>query len=78
MKLLEAIAESAGNKAHAISDQAATIIVQERSISLTHWWFHVWQIHKARVYEFDLSERELHRLKGFDVDPEADYWQPVK
>ena len=75
MKLIEAIALSPGNKASGINDQGQTVIVQERYESHSICWYHVWHLTRATV-EVDITDVE--ELKSFEVDPEEDYWIPVK
>ncbi len=75
MKLLEAIALSNGNKATGINDQGQTVIVQERYESHSIYWWHVWCLARSTV---GTDVTDLEELKQFEVDPEEDYWCPVK
>lgn len=76
MKLLEAIAYGAGNKAKALNDQGIEVIVQERYGSATNSWYHIWHLARPRTVEDDITN--LKGLAKFAVDAEENYWQPVK
>lgn len=79
MNMFAAIAQSAGSKARAYSDNGRIIVVQERYSGVETWWFHLWEItHQDGVGETDIPYRQTTKIQPiYRVDPNADYWHPV-
>lgn len=79
--MLQAIAESAGNKARGTNDNGHVILVQGRfAAEPGHWWYHLWRIERDVVEdEEDVRASEFLRVlrERFFIDPLATYWSPV-
>lgn len=77
MNMLTAIALSPGNKARAISDHGATIVVQQRYDSANHW-YQLWAVYRDEVTEVTFNEKDWRLLiVVYHVDPDEGYWRPV-
>lgn len=79
MNMFTAIAQSAGNKARAINDNANIIIVQRLFHQPLQTHYYLWLITRGVVEHEDLFEQEhINALQVlYAVDPNANYWQPV-
>jgi len=76
MKLVEAIAQSLGNKAQAHNDNGKLVIVQERYAVDCRWW-HIWLIKgDGEVAEIE-SNPGSEKMIVFDVDWQSDQWSPL-
>jgi hypothetical protein len=78
LKLVPAIAYSNGNKAEGINDQGHRIVIQERYAYAQNTWYHVWHVYAGEATQDDIADVSQASLKQFEVDPDADYWSPVK
>ena len=80
MKMMQAIAESAGNKARAINDNGHIVIVQQRYGEFESWWYHIWHIIRGTVEaetDIKVSGHMGQLISYYSIDPLADYWQAV-
>lgn len=77
MILAEAIANSSGNKASAISDNGGRVFVQERYASVTDSWLHVWYINRDGVTVSDIPFTSPEKLLVYGVHPNENYWTAI-
>lgn len=76
MNMLQAIAESSGNKARATNDQGKTVIVMQHFENHDYWW-HCWLL-MDKDNTSQASTSNFHTIQStYSVDPYANYWHSI-